>query len=187
MSSFSIPRPTSGDVVDVILLDHQVMESLLRDLRNDSIDREGARQAFAALFVAHGEAEEDVVYPKLKRRTRQVGEHEIEHGEEEHAEGLACLLELLEAKGIDTQKYDDAAEKMSAYYYHHIVEEELTMLNPAREEISVAVREQIGGDFLVARSKLLDDNCGRIENVRALVKQAIADGKLPDEPLPDKP
>ncbi|MGJ3508625.1 hemerythrin domain-containing protein [Enemella sp. A6] len=187
MSSFAIPRPTSGDIVDVILLDHQVMESLMRDLRNDSLDREAARQAFAALFVAHGEAEEDVVYPKLKRRARNVGSHEVEHGKEEHAEGMSCLLELLEAKGTDTQKYDDAAEKMSAYFYHHVVEEELTMLNPAREEIGAAARKQIGGDFLIARSKLLDDDCGRIENVRALVKQAIADGKIPDEPLPEKP
>lgn len=187
MSQFPILRPTSGDVVDLILDDHRALESLLRDLRNDDVDKDAARMAFSALFVAHGEAEEDIVYPKLQRRTRQVDEEETEHGEEEHAEGLACLLELLEAKGTNTQKYDDAAEKLSAYVYHHIVEEELTMLNPAGEEINEQERKRIGGEFLVARSKQLDSDCGAVDNVRTLVKQAIADGKIPDEPLPEKP
>lgn len=187
MSQFPILRPTSGDVVEVILDDHRALESLLRDLRNDSLDKDAARKAFAAVFVAHGEAEEETVYPKLKRRARQVNAEDTEHGEEEHAEGLACLLELLEAKGTNTQKYDDAAEKLSAYVNHHIVEEELTLLNPARKEIDEAERKRIGGEFLVARSKLLDNDCGHIDNVRKLVKQAIAEGKIPDEPLPDSP
>lgn len=186
MSQFPVPRPTSGDVVDVIIDDHRALESLLRDVRNSSLDREAARKAFAALLIAHGEAEEEVVYPKLTRGTAHVGEHEAKHGTEEHAESNQALLELLEAKGTGTQKYDDAAEKLSAYVYHHLVEEELTILNPAREELSAKVRFEIGAEFLAARSRYLDADCGSIENVRTVVKQAQRD-ELISEELPEKP
>lgn len=186
MAQFPVPRPTSGDVVEVILDDHRALESLLRDLRNSSLDRDAARQAFAALLIAHGEAEEAVVYPRLQRKTSGVGEHEAEHGEEEHAEGNQALLELLEVAGTDTQKYDDAAEKLSAYVYHHVVEEELTILNPARDEMSESDRQALGAQFLEARSAELDADCGRLENVRAVVQRAKKDGKIEDE-LPEKP
>ncbi|WP_168582052.1 hemerythrin domain-containing protein [Gephyromycinifex aptenodytis] len=186
MADFPIPRPTSGDIVDVIIDDHRTLESLLRDLRNSSLDRDAARKAFAALLIAHGEAEEEAVYPKFKRGTDQIGEHEAEHGTEEHAEGNQALLELLEAKGTDTQKYDDAAEKLSAYVYHHLVEEELTILNPAREELPEKARMEIGAAFLAARSRHLDADCGRIENVRTVVNRAQKDGLISEE-LPEKP
>ena len=74
-TEFVIPRPASGDIIDVIIQDHRVMEALLRDVRNSSADREGARQAYSALLVAHSVAEEEEVYPALRRKTSDVGEH----------------------------------------------------------------------------------------------------------------
>ncbi len=186
-TEFVIPRPASGDIIDVIIQDHRVMEALLRDVRNSSADREGARQAYSALLVAHSVAEEEEVYPALRRKTSDVGEHEAEHGEEEHAEGLVALLELLEAKSTTTQKYDDAAEKASNYMYHHFVEEELTILNPARTELGDADRMKLGSAFLAARSRLLDSDCGEIENVRRLVDKAVKDGTIESKNIPDAP
>lgn len=186
-TEFVIPRPTSCDLIDVIIDDHRVMEALLRDIRDSTADRDGARRACAALLVAHSEAEEEKVYPTLRRKTDDVGEHEAEHGEEEHAEGLVAMLELLEAKGTDTKKFDDAAEKLSNYLYHHFVEEELTILNPARTELSDAQRADLGSAFLAARSELLDSDCGDIENVRRLVKEAVAGGTIESADIPDAP
>lgn len=186
MPEFPIPRPTSGDIVDLIIDDHRALESLLRDARNSSLDRDAARKAFAALLISHGEAEEEAVYPKLVRRTAHVGEHEAKHGMEEHAEGNQALLEMLEVKDTHSQEYDDAAEKLSAYVYHHLVEEELTILNPARAELSEEARVEIGAAFLAVRSRHLDADCGRIENVRDFVKRA-QEGDLISEELPEKP
>ena len=186
-TQFVIPRPTSGDIVDVIIDDHRVMEALLRDVRNASLDRDGARKALATLLVAHSEAEEEVVYPALKRKTEDVGDHEANHGEEEHAEGLVALTELFDAKGTDTKKFDDAAEKVSNYLYHHFVEEELTILNPARTELGDAQRAEIGARFLAARSRLLDEDCGDEANVRALVAKAVKDGTIESTDIPDAP
>ena len=37
-------RPVSGDVIDLILDDHRRFETLLRDLRDSSTDRDAVRQ-----------------------------------------------------------------------------------------------------------------------------------------------
>src|SRR5690348_9922207 len=102
MTSIDLGRPLSGDVVELILDDHRRFESLLRDLRDSSADRDAVRRAFATLHVAHACAEEKCVYPKLRRKDA-VSAHDAHHGEEEHAEGNEALLAVLELKGTDTQ------------------------------------------------------------------------------------
>ena len=140
MTSIDLGRPVQGDVVELILEDHRRFESLLRDLRDSSSDRDAVRQAFSALHVAHAEAEEKYVYPKLRRKGA-VSADEAEHGEEEHAEGNEALLAVLELAGTDTQAFDDAVEELAKVVNHHLTEEELTILNPAREEVGPQVRE----------------------------------------------
>lgn len=179
MTDYSIPRPVSGDVVELILDDHRLFESLMREMRDSSSDRAGARDAFAAVLVAHGEAEEQQVYPRLRRKDA-IDEHEAEHGEEEHAEINQALLELLECKGTDTQKFDDAVEKVNEVLQHHLTEEELTILNPARDEVSEADRQALGSAFLTVRGEHLDAGV-TVDTVRALVRDAHSEGLLEDE------
>ncbi len=182
----TLPRPTSGDICALILDDHRTMESLLRDLRLGVQDRAATRAAFAAMLVAHSESEEQAAYGKLKQAAADVGQHEVEHGHEEHAEGTAALLELLECKGLDTKKFEDALEKVSAYVNHHFAEEELTILGPAIATVPERTRRTIGGQWLAARGALLDADCGSVENVRAIVERDRAKGVVPEE-LPDQP
>jgi hemerythrin superfamily protein len=179
MTEIEIPRPTSGDVVELIVEDHRVFEALLRELRDATADREAAREALSNLLIAHGEAEETEVYPKLKRKDA-ISEHEREHGEEEHAEGNEALLALLECKGTDTQKFDDAVEKLAEALNHHIGEEEQTILNPARTDVDEATRERLGRAFAAARNKHLDGGAGDLENVRRVVERDKRQGKLDD-------
>lgn len=181
MADYVIPRPVSGDVVDLILEDHRTLESFMRELRDSTADRAGAREAFAHLLVAHGEAEEAEAYPRLEKRTEDVDEEEVHHGEKEHAEINEALLALLECAGTDTQKFDDAVEKMNEILQHHLTEEELTILNPAREEIGQNERERLGAAFLKARSEQLDARPGTVENVGRLVNEAHDKGLLPAE------
>lgn len=173
-------RPVSGDVIELILEDHRLFERLLRDLRDSSADREAVRHALATLHVAHALAEEKHVYPKLRRKDA-IDEHEAEHGEEEHAEGNEALLAVLELKGTDTQAFDDAVEELAEKINHHLTEEELTILNPAREEVSEQVRAELGRLFAEERNAQVDADCGRIDNVRRLVQEAEREGLLDDE------
>jgi hemerythrin superfamily protein len=173
-------RPLSGDVVELILDDHRRLETLLRQLRDSSTDRDSVREAFAALHVAHAEAEETHVYPVLRRK-RAIGEHEEHHGHEEHAEGNEALLAVLELKGTDTQAFDDAVEELARVVNHHLTEEELTILNPAREDVPEQIRAQLGLAFATERNSQIDDDCGRIENVRRIVREASVEGLLDNE------
>lgn len=176
-TSVFVSRPTSGDVVELILADHRLFEDLLRECRRVDRDRDASRHALAELLVAHAEAEETHVYPKLRRKDAISG-HEEEHGEEEHAEIIEALLEFLEAKGTDTQKYDDALEKLSSVVAHHSVEEELTILNPALTEVSGTVRAELGAAWATARNRLLDQGCASVTQVRGLLREAVAEGTL---------
>ena len=185
MTDYDIPRPTSGDVVDLIVADHRRLEDLLRELRDATADREAARTALAELLIAHGESEEQHVYPTLKRK-RAITEHEKEHGEEEHAEGNEALLALLECKGTDTQKFDDAVEELATALNHHIGEEEQTILNPARTEVSEDVRQELGRTWVQARNALLDEGCASVEQVRTIVERAVAEGTLAPEEAREK-
>src|SRR5919112_3709105 len=173
-------RPVSGDVIDLILEDHRRFEALMRQLRDSTSDRDAVRKALAALHVAHAEAEEKHVYPQLKNK-HAITEHEAEHGEEEHAEGHEAMLKVLELKGTDTQAFDDAVEELATALNHHLTEEELTILNPAREEVSAAARAELGLDFLTERNTQLDADCGRIENVRSIVARDEKKGLLKEE------
>lgn len=180
MTNIDLGRPVQGDVVELILDDHRRFEALLRDLRDSSSERDAVRQAFAALHVAHAEAEEKHVYPKLKRKDA-VDEEEAEHGVEEHAEGNEALLAVLELKGTDTQAFDDAVEELARLVNHHLTEEELTILNPARKEVGEKVRAELGALFLEERNAQIDAGCGSIENVRRIVTEARRKGLLDGE------
>ena len=177
MTAIDLGRPVSGDVVELILEDHRRFEALLRDLRDSSSDRDAVRRAFATLHVAHAEAEEKYVYPKLRRKDA-ITEHEAEHGEEEHAEGHEALLAVLELKGTDTQSFDDAVEELAKAVNHHLTEEELTILNPAREALGARAKSELGEAFIAERNRQIDDDCGKVENVRALVAKSRRQGKL---------
>jgi hemerythrin superfamily protein len=177
MTSIDLGRPVQGDVVELILDDHRRFETLLRDLRDSSSDRDAVRQAFATLHVAHAEAEEAHVYPQLRRK-QAVGEHEAEHGEEEHAEGHEALLAVLELESTDGEEFDDAVEELAKVVNHHLTEEELTILNPARDEVAEPARAEMGQAFATARNALIDDGCGSLDNVRRIVASARRDGLL---------
>ena len=174
---YDLGRPEEGDVVDLILDDHRIFEELLRQLRDTSSDRDEVRRVFATLHVAHAEAEEHRVYPTLRKKDAITPEEE-DHGEEEHAEGNEALLAVLEASDVDSEDFDDLVEKLAEKVNHHLTEEELTILNPAREDVSEKVRQDLGKAFAQDRNRLIDDDCGDIENVRRIVAEAKQEGLI---------
>ena len=176
-TSIDFGRPTQGDVVELILDDHRRFEALLRDLRDSSSDRDDVRRALATLHTAHAIAEETHVYPKLERKDA-ITEDEAEHGEHEHAEGHEAMLAVLELKGTDTQAFDDAVEELAKVINHHLTEEELTILNPAREEVGEQARAELGLQFATERNSQIDQGCGTVEQLRDLVAKARREGLI---------
>ena len=170
-TSSSIPRPEKGDVVDVILEDHRLFESLLRELRNEQNDRDALRRQMSELLVAHGEAEESKVYPQLERKDA-IDEEEAEHGKKEHDEGYETLLPLLEATELYDETFSGNLHEFSETLLHHLDEEEREILNPAREDVSQEDRDRLGAAWLAERNRMLDEGCGSPEQVRALVDKS---------------
>jgi hemerythrin superfamily protein len=167
------------DVVELILADHREFERLLRELRDRSADRPASLKRLSDLLVAHAVAEEEEVYPKLKKAAPDEAE-EIEHGTEEHAEGHEALLALLRTDVDDTEAFEDALEELSEALTHHLDEEERDVLNAAREEVPLEEREELGRAFLNLRAAQLDAGAGDVDNVERLVEQARAEGLLDD-------
>ena len=185
MSDFEIPRPTSGDVLELILDDHRLFEDLLRLARRNDVDREAARKALTELLVAHAEAEEEKVYPTLRKK-QAIGAHEEEHGEEEHAEITEAIVSFLEAKGTDTDKYDAALEDLATVVNHHTNEEEQTIINPSREDVALEVREKLGVAWATRRNELLEQGCASLEQVKALLHRAEKEGVIATPAARDK-
>ncbi|MDP3968178.1 MAG: hemerythrin domain-containing protein [Nocardioides sp.] len=173
-------RPVSGDVVELILADHRLFEDLLRQLRDASADRDAVRRAFSELHVAHARAEEEKVYPTLRRKDA-ISDHEAEHGEEEHAEGHEALLEVLELEECEGEEFDEAVEALATAVNHHLTEEELSILNPARDDVRADVRARLGEHFATARNAAIDAGCGSLEQVREIVAQAGREGLLDED------
>ncbi|WP_353950671.1 hemerythrin domain-containing protein [Knoellia sp. S7-12] len=185
MSDYEIPRPTSGDVLELILDDHRLFEDFLRLARRNDVDRDAARTALTELLVAHAEAEEEKVYPTLRKK-RAIGVHEEEHGEEEHAEITEAIVGFLEAKGTDTEKYDTALEELATVVNHHTNEEEQTIINPSRDDVSVEEREKLGVAWVTRRNELLEQGCASLEQVKALLHRAEKEGAIAAPAARDK-
>lgn len=179
-TSIDLGRPTHGDVIELILEDHRRFETLLRDLRSSAADRDEVRHALSALHTAHAIAEEAHVYPQLERRDA-ISEDEAEHGSHEHAEGHEAMLAVLELSGTDTQAFDDAVEELAKVINHHLTEEELTILNPARDEVSERVRAELGKKFAEERNRQIDQGCGSPEQLRELIARARAEGLIDED------
>lgn len=162
----------SSDVVDLIIADHRRFEDLLREVRNVEADRDAALSELSAILVAHAEAEESEVYPELRYKADDVTKTDVEHGSEEHAEGHAALLHVLEIDDLDSEEFGEVVEELTKALAHHIDEEERTILNPAREEVSDEVRQRLGAAFAQERQRQLEAGCGSTENVRRLVEES---------------
>ncbi|MGW0613663.1 hemerythrin domain-containing protein [Streptomyces sp. NPDC002788] len=157
------------DIVELILQDHRRMEDLFRQMRSVEADREGALREFADLLIAHALAEEAKVYPALKRY-KNIDDEEVEHGEHEHDEGNEALLELLEVEEVGSDEWDEKLEGLVEAVTHHADEEERTILNGARENVTMERREELGLAFWQERERQLKAGCGSVDNVRKIVE-----------------
>ena len=91
------------------------------------------------------------------------------------------MLAVLELKGTDTEAFDDAVEELARVINHHLTEEELTILNPAREEVGDRLRSELGEKFATERNRQIDDGCGSVTQIRGLVAAARREGLLDEE------
>ncbi|MEV8371528.1 hemerythrin domain-containing protein [Kribbella sp. NPDC056861] len=166
-----ILQQTGGDVVEVILADHRWFEEALRELRDVEADRAAVLADLATVLVAHAEAEESKVYPSLNKRDA-IDDEEVEHSTHEHDEGNEALLALMEVEDTASEEFSEKTHELSEALSHHLDEEERDVLNPAKTDVDADARVKLGEVFAEERARLIDSDCGSIENVRKLVEAA---------------
>lgn len=171
-----ILQQTGGDVVDLILADHRWFEEALRELRDVRSDRAAVLADLATVLVAHAEAEESKVYPSLRKK-KAIDQDEVEHSEHEHDEGNEALLALMEVADPSSEDFSEKTHELSEALSHHLDEEERDVLNPARTDVEQSVRDKLGSEFAEERARLIDADCGSIDNVRKVVATADSAGK----------
>jgi hypothetical protein len=170
VTTIELPRPTEGDVVDLILADHRLFEDLLHQLRDVTQPREAVRKALADVVAAHAEAEEKLVYPALVRK-KAVDSEDVEHSTHEHLEGNEKMLALLEVEDLTSEEFDEAVEELTKALAHHLDEEEREILNPARVDVAEETRQDLGRKFAEERNRRLDAGAGDPDNLRKLIEQ----------------
>ena len=60
---------------------------------------------------------------------------------------------MLESDEVEGDGFDDLVEDLAKVVNHHLTEEELTILNPARDDVAEDVRRSLGAAFSVAAQR----------------------------------
>ena len=140
------------DVVDLIMRDHQEVERIFDELRNDPDSRPILVPVLTMLLTAHSRAEEEVVYPAAAKEAGEVGE--VAHSHREHllAEQLVMLLADTDPEAAE---FDDVLDELVDTVTHHVNEEESRVLPGLKAVLGDHRRAELGRAFLDSRSEHL--------------------------------
>jgi hemerythrin superfamily protein len=160
------------DVIEVLEHDHREVEEMfaeLESLRDATTDEARSRRKelvddVTIELVRHSVAEEVIVYPKVEDK---VGEDEVEHAREEHAEAEETLKRL-EKLDADDPRFEDELATVMKEIRHHIEDEE--------------------GEMFVHMREAMDDDELRKLGARVEAFKKVAPTRphpnVPNEPLP---
>ena len=136
---------SAGDVVDILIADHQEMMDLLGRVKStsDPDQRRDLVDTVIAEVMRHAVAEEMYVYPVVEERVPN-GTAMVEHDKEEHQEIVETMKEL---EGVDSS---------SPAFLGHVQQFETQLRHHADDEESdqfPQLRAHIGGEQLVELGK----------------------------------
>ncbi len=116
--------PRGNDAVEILLNDHQVIKSLLRELTQATGPRrEEVLEKLVGVLTIHNATEENLVYPAINKVAGS--KLEAQHLYHETAEADTLLFELDSMlKERDESDFSMKAEKFADAVSHHIDEEE---------------------------------------------------------------
>lgn len=141
-------------VVTLIKEDHKTLESIFKKLEKaEPAEASDLLRQVQELLVPHSKAEEQVVYPAIKKAVPKEGE-EIDDGLAEHHHVEETLSQLL-SEGADAPGADGLIAAMIGEVRHHVEEEEETILPAYSKVASNAELTELGEQFTAAKEKAL--------------------------------
>jgi hemerythrin superfamily protein len=142
------------NVQDVIRLDHNKVNTLFTELLG-SDDPQKIQEYFGQIYkdlTAHAEAEEQVVYPRVRSFYGDDNTQELydEQGE------MKRMLDQIKATSPNTSEFKDKIRQLMNAVGDHIRQEESTMFAAIRNNCSTEQQEQMATEFKAAKSKIQD-------------------------------
>lgn len=135
MTSSQTSGRTSGDVIDILIGDHQDVTALIGNIWSvtDPMIRRDLTDTAISELVRHAVAEEMYVYPVMRKYLAE-GEKAVEHDIEEHQE-LEGAMKQLEAVDVSSAEFDAALRRLETLLADHVQDEEAEQFPELRRRV----------------------------------------------------
>ncbi len=140
------------NVQDVIRLDHNKVNTLFTELLQSN-DPQKIQEYFGQIYKdlsAHAEAEEQVVYPRVRSF---YGDSDTQELYDEQGE-MKRMLEDIKASSPSSSEFKDKIRRLMDVVGDHIRQEESTMFAAIRNNLSDEQSEQLATEFKQAKSQI---------------------------------
>lgn len=140
------------NVQDIIRLDHVKVNTLFTELLQ-SDDPQKIQEYFGQIYkdlTAHAEAEEQVVYPRVRSF---YGDDNTQELFDEQAE-MKQMLDQIKSTSPDSSEFKSKIKQLMAVVGDHMRQEESTMFAEIRNNCSTEQQEQMATEFKEAKTKL---------------------------------
>lgn len=133
-----------ADVIELLEHDHREVEEMFAafDRASDAKDREALRDKIIIELVRHAEAEEQAVYPTV-RKVIENGDQIIEHEIDEHSQAERIMKELDRMSSGDPQ-FGVLMQQLMASIRQHIQEEESEVFPQFRDKVDDSELKSLG-------------------------------------------
>ncbi len=140
------------NIQDVIRMDHNKVNILFTELLQ-SKDSQKIQEYFGQIYkdlTAHAEAEEEVVYPRVRSF---YGENDTQELFDEQAQ-MKQEVEQINALNPSSSQFKDKVKQLMDAVGDHIRQEESTMFAAIRNNLSSDQTEQMATQFKAAKAKI---------------------------------
>jgi hemerythrin superfamily protein len=141
-----------ANIQDIIRLDHNKVNVLFTEIAQSN-DPHKIQEYFGQLYkdlTAHAEAEEEVVYPRVRAF---YGQNDTQELYDEQAQMKQLLSEI---KSLDpsTSQFKDRVKNLADIVTDHVRQEESTLFAAIRNNLSSDQTEQWATEFKAAKAKI---------------------------------
>lgn len=140
------------NIQDVIRMDHNKVNILFTELQQSN-DPQKIQEYFGQIYkdlTAHAEAEEEVLYPRVRSF---YGEGDTQELYDEQSE-MKRLLEQIKAISPSAPEFKDRVRQLADIVMDHVRQEESTLFAAIRNNLSSEQTEQWATEFKAAKSKI---------------------------------
>lgn len=139
-------------IQEVIRMDHQKVNTLISEMEKSN-DPQKIEEYFGQMYKdlsVHSEAEEQVVYPRVRSF---YGNSDTQELYDEQAQ-LKVVLEEMKSLSPSSQEFKNKLQQVKAMVKDHTRQEESTMFAAMSRNLSSEQRQQMATEFKEAKKKL---------------------------------